>query len=88
MLRVTGTNIVQGVINANPKSTKANDLRTWLGIVRGAGWKGPKDGWASFPNATTADNVNWNFPLIKSGGSVDAVVGFRGHGQVIIEQVN
>lgn len=87
-MRVTGTNELYGIINASPNSTKARDLKAWLSIVSGASWKGPQDVQSSFPNATTADSVHWNFPLLSSGGSIDAVVGFRGNGQVIIGKVS
>lgn len=87
-MRVTGTNLIQGVINVSPNSPKARELRAWLSIVRGANWLGPGDVVASFANATSRDNVHWNFPLRASGGSIDAIVGFRGSGQVIVQQVN
>ena len=62
-MRVTGTNLIQGAINVSPNSPKARELRAWLSIVRSASWLGPGDVIASFTNATSQDNIHWNFPL-------------------------
>lgn len=87
-MRVTGTNLIQGVINVSPNSSKARELRAWLSIVRSASWLGPGDVIASFANASSQDHIHWNFPLRASGSSIDAIVGFKGNGQLIVQQVN
>lgn len=80
--------MIQGAINVSPNSPKARELRAWLSIVRSASWLGPGDVIASFTNATSQDNIHWNFPLQASGGSIEAIVGFKGSGQLIVQQVN
>ena len=86
-MRVTGTDHIEAVIRAQPGSKKARDLRAWLTFVRSATWFGPADLKKSFPGAISMNGRLWTFPLLAAGGAVEAIVGFRGQGQVVIKRV-
>lgn len=87
-MRVTRTTILEEAINASPMSAKARDLKAWLGMARRVRWAGPADILKDFPNANSSDNIIWLFPLRGSGATVEAQIGFRGSGQIVIRQVH
>ena len=87
-MRVTKTTLIEEAIDASPKSTKARDLKAWLDVVRSSRWAGPADVRKDFPRATNANNPIWLFPLSPSGVTVEALVGFKGEGQLVIKQVH
>lgn len=85
-MRVARTDLIHAVTNAMPNGRDAKELIYWLSMVRSSTWLGPSDVTAMFPNATSSNGV-WIFRLPTSPLLVKAIIGFRGSGQVVIQEV-
>ena len=86
-MRISGRKLLNDAIAAAPRSQKALDIRAWLQILENSRWAGTADLMKTFPNAVAKGNSKWLFPLVRSGATITAIVGFRGAGQIVIRQV-
>jgi mRNA-degrading endonuclease HigB of HigAB toxin-antitoxin module len=86
-MRVTQTNLIQGIISSRPGSLDAKDMVNWLNLARNSSWLGPADVTNTFPGAINYGGGTWIFPLPRSALRIKALVGFRGTGQMVITEV-
>ena len=85
-MRVTGRDLLQAAA-ASGDAALSREIGIWLGLVEKAAWAGEADVLASFPAARFTGGMLWEFPLATSGATIVALVGFRGSGQVLVQEV-
>jgi mRNA-degrading endonuclease HigB of HigAB toxin-antitoxin module len=86
-MRITQTNLIQGIISSRPGSPDAKDLINWVNLARNSSWLAPADVTNTFPGPVDSGGGTWVFPLPRSALRIKALVGFRGAGQMVITEV-